>query len=69
MSRCSKQPELMRFQLTGMRSEYFCRIRSASALRFSKGCSSLNLERILVDGSLIFEYGFLDLLLMLFVVR
>ena len=33
--------------LTGMRSAYFCRIRSASALRFSNGCSSLNLERIL----------------------
>ena len=33
--------------LTGIRSAYFCRIRSASALRFSKGCSSLNLERIL----------------------
>ena len=32
--------------LTGMRSAYFCRIRSASALRFSNGCSSLNLERI-----------------------
>lgn len=28
---------------TGMRSEYFWRMRSASALRFSKGCSSLNL--------------------------
>lgn len=26
-----------------MRSEYFWRIRSASALRFSNGCSSLNL--------------------------
>lgn len=33
--------------LTGMRSVYFWRIRSASALRFSKGCSSLNLLRIL----------------------
>lgn len=32
---------------TGMRSEYFWRMRSASALRFSKGCSSLNLLRIL----------------------
>lgn len=32
--------------LTGMRSRYFWRIRSASALRFSKGCSSLNLERM-----------------------
>lgn len=31
---------------TGMRSAYFCRIRSASALRFSKGCSSLNFDRI-----------------------
>lgn len=29
-----------------MRSEYFWRIRSASALRFSKGCSSLNLDRM-----------------------
>jgi hypothetical protein len=29
---------------TGMRSAYFWRMRSASALRFSKGCSSLNLE-------------------------
>lgn len=34
-------------QLTGIRSAYFWRMRSASALRFSKGCSSLNLERIL----------------------
>ena len=34
-------------QRTGMRSEYFWRMRSASALRFSKGCSSLNLLRIL----------------------
>lgn len=32
--------------LTGMRSAYFWRMRSASALRFSKGCSSLNLERM-----------------------
>jgi hypothetical protein len=31
-----------------MRSEYFWRMRSASALRFSKGCSSLNLLRILM---------------------
>ncbi len=31
-----------------MRSLYFWRMRSASALRFSKGCSSLNLERILM---------------------
>lgn len=29
-----------------MRSRYFWRIRSASALRFSKGCSSLNLDRM-----------------------
>lgn len=35
--------------LTGMRSAYFCRIRSASALRFSNGCSSLNLERIFAE--------------------
>lgn len=34
--------------LTGIRSRYFWRMRSASALRFSKGCSSLNLDRILV---------------------
>lgn len=33
-------------RLTGMRSRYFWRIRSASALRFSKGCSSLNLDRM-----------------------
>jgi hypothetical protein len=33
--------------LTGMRSAYFCLMRSASALRFSNGCSSLNLERML----------------------
>lgn len=32
--------------LTGMRSAYFWRMRSASALRFSNGCSSLNLERM-----------------------
>lgn len=37
-------------KLTGMRSAYFCRIRSASALRFSNGCSSLNLDRILAAG-------------------
>ena len=35
-------------RLTGIRSAYFCRMRSASALRFSKGCSSLNLERMLI---------------------
>ena len=29
-----------------MRSAYFWRIRSASAFRFSNGCSSLNLDRI-----------------------
>lgn len=39
--------------LTGMRSAYFCRIRSASALRFSKGCSSLNLLRIVAVGGVI----------------
>lgn len=33
-------------RLTGIRSAYFCRMRSASALRFSNGCSSLNLERM-----------------------
>lgn len=33
--------------LTGIRSVYFWRMRSASALRFSKGCSSLNLERMI----------------------
>lgn len=38
--------------LTGMRSLYFWRMRSASALRFSKGCSSLNLERMLAVGVL-----------------
>lgn len=36
-----------RWLRTGMRSLYFWRMRSASALRFSNGCSSLNLERIL----------------------
>ncbi len=40
-------PPATRGQRTGMRSEYFWRMRSASALRFSKGCSSLNLLRIL----------------------
>ena len=35
-------------RLTGMRSAYFSRMRSASALRFSKGCSSLNLERMVL---------------------
>ena len=35
---------------TGILSEYFCLMRSASALRFSKVCSSLNLERMLVVG-------------------
>lgn len=33
--------------LTGMRSAYFWRMRSASALRFSKGCSSLNFDRMI----------------------
>ena len=33
---------------TGILSVYFWRMRSASALRFSNGCSSLNLERILI---------------------
>ena len=46
-------------QLTGMRSAYFWRMRSASALRFSKGCSSLNLDRILLvatrSSSAVFE--------------
>jgi hypothetical protein len=37
--------------LTGMRSLYFWRMRSASAFRFSKGCSSLNLERMVMCGS------------------
>jgi hypothetical protein len=32
-----------------MRSLYFWRMRSASALRFSKGCSSLNLDRMVAD--------------------
>jgi hypothetical protein len=36
---------------TGMRSAYFWRIRSASALRFSNGCSSLNFERIVTDDA------------------
>lgn len=38
---------------TGMRSLYFWRMRSASALRFSKGCSSLNLERMVAVMSLL----------------
>ena len=46
-------------QLTGMRSAYFWRMRSASALRFSKGCSSLNLDRIVLattrSASAVFE--------------
>jgi hypothetical protein len=37
---------------TGMRSAYFWRMRSASALRFSKGCSSLNLECMFASGML-----------------
>lgn len=41
-----KDDEEMRGRRTGIRSAYFWRIRSASALRFSKGCSSLNLERM-----------------------
>jgi hypothetical protein len=49
----------LRAKLTGMRSAYFWRMRSASALRFSKGCSSLNLDRILLvvirSGSAVFE--------------
>lgn len=45
---------------TGILSLYFWRMRSASALRFSNGCSSLNLERILivsvvVDGVVCFS--------------
>ena len=38
--------EICKVVRTGIRSEYFWRILSASALRFSKGCSSLNLERM-----------------------
>jgi hypothetical protein len=30
-----------------MRSAYFWRMRSASALRLPKGCSSLNLDRMM----------------------
>lgn len=37
-------------RLTGILSAYFWRMRSASALRFSNGCSSLNLERIVAGG-------------------
>lgn len=33
---------------TGILSAYFCRMRSASALRFSSLCSSLNLDRMIV---------------------
>ena len=40
-----------------MRSEYFWRMRSASALRFSNGCSSLNLERIVM----VFEQEFVTI--------
>jgi hypothetical protein len=32
-----------------MRSVYFCRMRSASAFRFSKGCSSLNVDFMLMS--------------------
>lgn len=39
--------------LTGIRSAYFCRMRSASALRFSSLCSSLNLERMLAVVSVV----------------
>ena len=49
----------LRGQLTGMRSAYFWRMRSASAFRFSKGCSSLNLDHMLLvttrSGSAVFE--------------
>lgn len=41
-----KMRMVMERRLTGIRSAYFCRMRSASALRFSNGCSSLNLERM-----------------------
>jgi hypothetical protein len=34
---------------TGILSAYFCLILSDSALRLSKGCSSLNLERMMMD--------------------
>jgi len=34
------------YPLTGIRSAYFCLMRSASALRRSNGCSSLNFDRI-----------------------
>jgi hypothetical protein len=44
--RCSSRVSID--ELTGIRSAYFCRMRSASALRFSNGCSSLNFERILL---------------------
>ena len=42
--------ERSREVLTGIRSAYFWRMRSASALRFSKGCSSLNLDRMAGAG-------------------
>ena len=35
---------------TGIRSVYFCLMRSASAFLFSKGCSSLNLDFILLES-------------------
>lgn len=40
-------------RLTGILSAYFWRMRSASAFRFSNGCSSLNLERIVAGGGVV----------------
>jgi hypothetical protein len=42
-----------------MRSLYFCRMRSASALRFSNGCSSLNFERMATVGCVVVGFGVL----------
>ena len=39
-----------------MRSVYFCLMRSASAFLFSKGCSSLNLDFILMSQSNSIDY-------------
>ena len=39
-----------------MRSAYFWRIRSASALRFSNGCSSLNFARVMAADVIVWYW-------------
>jgi hypothetical protein len=49
--------------MTGMRSGYFRRMRWASALRFSKGCCSLNEVLIAAGEKGVYVCGFEGLVL------